>query len=421
MYYSKNSQRTVIFIVTLGSILEWYEMFLYIYWTPVIANLFFPNLGDKGIIYALVPFALGLLGRVAGGLFFGHYGDENGRRFAFMMSIFGIGIPGLITTFLPTYQVLGVASPVLLTLARFLQGIPAGGELPGAMCYLSETASKARKRYVCSYSFLGAQIGGILGMIEAILLKTFLSVESLYTWGWRFSFAHGAILGLFGVFLRRRLSETPIFHKLETRHAVRRKTIFEDISNNKRKLVVSFLITIFEVTGYFMIAVFPITYFENIFGTSMVKNLIIVASLLTLSAIGIPFYGKLGDKYSNKHLFGISVIGVVALLYPLYIAINSASLFYTLVCQVALIGFFNIQLSLIPAFLTEIFPARVRFTCLGLSFNLCDSLIGGGIVPVAIYLMYTTGNAGLIYVGILTVAAISFLPAFFIKESKELE
>ena len=422
MVFTKKDQWSVILSVVIGGILEWYEIFLYVYWAPVIGDLFFsPSYSNfLKTADAFLIFAFGFLSRPLGGFIFGRIGDRFGRRKAFIASIVAISIPSFAIGILPTYASWGVASALLLGIMRFLQGIPAGGELPGAMCYLAESAPKGRLRLFCSFTFIGPQIGGIIGMIEAWLFETTLSKEALVNWGVRASFLAGGLLALLGFFLRRRLKETPLFNDLEKKHMVVRIPLRELFQRYYGKMVLIFAVSIFEVVGYFIVAVFPVAYFDKLFGIETSTNLIITTLLLIFSVCTIPLFGALGDKFNDKFLLTISAIGVVLLSYPFYLAVNHHNLIHTIIIEMLIILFLNIQFALLPSLLAKLIPLPVRFTCLGFSFNACDSVIGGSVTYAALSLIYHTGNPGSFIVLLTVSAIISSIALFFVKENKTL-
>jgi MFS family permease len=368
--------------VTIGGVLEWYEIFLYVYWAPQISELFFSKKqGDVAVIDALLVFAFGFLARPLGGLLFGYIGDRYGRKLAFVSSIILCTLPTFIVAFLTTYAKWGLYSQIILSLTRFLQGVPAGGELPGAMCYLKESAPENKKYYIQSYAFLGAQIGGILGILESVIFETYLDQADILSYGWRLSFALGGLIGLFGFFIRKQLHETAMFAKLERHDHILKKPIYESFLKHKKPMFIAFCISIFEVIAYFMVAVFPAVFYGQVFEISSTQNLLMTALLLTLSVITIPLFGKLGDRFSVKRLILIGSLSTLGLIVPLYFSIFNANFILTMFIQCLLILSLNVQFALIPGILSELFPTSVRFTCLGFSFNLCDSLIGG-LTPV---------------------------------------
>lgn len=420
MHINRKGERLIIFAVTIGSLLEWYEIFLYVYWTPIISRILFDYPTEiVNTINTLLVFAFGFLSRPIGGLIFGYIGDRWGRKISFVISIVIVSLPSIAIGLTPSFLAWSYFAQIFVAIMRLMQGIPAGGELPGAICYLSESAIPGRKKYLCSYAFVGAQIGAIIAMVECLLLEKYLSHQVLITWGWRFSFLIGGLFGLLGFFLRSKLKESPMFQHLKELHEVLKKPITESFKRHKEKMLIGFCVAIFEVVGFYTISIFPALYFKQIFNISDMKNVVIIAILLTVSAVTIPIFGKVSERYNTRFLLISSALGVIFVSFPFYQAINRSDFFYTIVYEIILIFFLNIQFALLPSFLAELFPTRVRFTCVAFSFNTCDSIIGGLTPILGIYLIKSTGNNAA-FVLLLVLSALISLPIFnLVKERRE--
>ncbi|MGE5196238.1 MAG: MFS transporter, partial [Anaerolineae bacterium] len=249
---SKKDQIFVIAATTAGGVIEWYELFLYVYWAPLISKIFFSSDSKfSASINTLFVFFIGFLARPIGGLIFGHMGDRYGRRVSFIRSMILITLPSFAMGLLPSIE-MGIFAPVVLGALRFFQGLPAGGELPGAMCYLAESARKEKRSFVCSFSFFGPQIGVLISMLECYLFEKFMSQEFLETWGWRISFIIGGLLGLVGFYIRHRLKETPAFLNLGKSRKVLHRPIFETIIRHKKELIFGFFASFLDVVGFYM-------------------------------------------------------------------------------------------------------------------------------------------------------------------------
>lgn len=257
-------------------------------------------------------------------------------------------------------------------------------------------------------------------MMTCLFFSLFFSEKFVTTIGWRLSFIIGGLIGLFGFYLRNKLQESPYFEHLEKHHQISRAPILDAFRKHKKHLAIAFLISISEVVGFFTIAIFPVIYFNKIFGTSTLINASLSAAFLMLSAFTVPLFGKLGDKYHYKTLFLISFIGILLLSLPFYLAVQNQSFIWTIVCELFFIFFLNFQLALLPSLLTDLFPTSVRFTCLGFSFNVCDGLIGGMAPFLAIYLVTQTHNAASFVYILFISTIISLITLAFIKEKKNL-
>lgn len=418
---ARKMEATLISAVTIGSILEWYEIYLYVYWSPIIADEFFDLSGPVAeLINALLVLIVGFIARPLGGLIFGYIGDRWGRKRSFLLSIILISIPSFATAFM-SFSTWNLFAIVYVGIMKFIQGIPAGGELPGALCLLSEGSSPERKRYLCSYALVGPLIGQIISMTQCIFLEMYLSHESLVEWGWRISFFIGGTIGIFGYFLRTKIHESDSFKHLKKSHHVSEHPIKEAFTNHKKNILLGFLISIFEVVGFFMIAFFLVDNFTKIFNIDQKHTLLINIIMLTPLTVIQPLIGKLGDKYRNKPLYILSAVGVIFISIPFYFAIRESSQFWSITLLAVLVLFLSIQFALLPSLIVDLYPTEVRFTCIGFSFNVCDSVIGGMVPLLATLLVQGWGNTAS-FVIIYPIAAMIFLctlPFIELDSSKE--
>lgn len=412
MSISRAKQFQIIFAVTIGGMLEWYEFFLYIYWSPIIAKLFFQTDNEiVALINTLFLFFVGFLARPIGGLFFGYLGDRFGRKLSFMLTIVLMSIPCVATAFVPTYAQIGIAAPIILGSLRFLQGIPVGGELPGAMCYLYESGFPEGKRFITSFSLFGPQLGVIISLLECFFLEQYLSPESLLEWGWRLSFLCSGLIGLSGFFLRKKLKETSAFEHLEKDKKVLHNPITDALKYHKKNLVLGFSAAIFEATGFYIFSVFSGIYFIRLGVIDKIDNLIITLSILFAGTMLILFFGHLGDKIKIRRLLRMStiVLGLLSLLLFLYPGQPTKA--GIIIFETVFMLILSMQTALLPSLFCELFPNRVRYSCIGLSFNLCDTIVGGLTPIVSLYFVRSSENATS-FMLIVVIAALISLTAF---------
>ncbi len=415
----RKHERIVIAAATLGSVLEWYEVFLFVYWTPIISQLFFnPNTQFPPLLYALLVFAIGLFSRPFGGLLFGYLGDRYGRKLSLLISIIAISLPTFILGFLPTYAEIGFWAPAILCMTRILQGLPSGGELPGAMCYLVENAAPERRRFMGSWSFVGPQLGIVISMTECLLLEKTLAPENLFTWGWRLSFALGGLLGLLGFFLRRKMHESPVFAEEKKKNRVSCRPIYETFAKHKKKLVLGAGFTALDAVGIFVITVFSSIYFEKMLGTTLEQNITFTAIVLTVSTLTLPFFGKLGDRFPPRSLLLGSALGTLLLALPFYYSVQHSSVGFAIFLEILLLIFLNMQFALLPSVLAELFPAPIRYTGMGLSYNICSGLLGGLSPVLALFWVHRTGANGALSVLLAGASLISGIAFLFLAREK---
>ncbi|MCX6989637.1 MAG: MFS transporter [Chlamydiae bacterium] len=416
--FSKKERRSIVLAVSVGNLLEWYEIYLYVYWAPIISKLFFHCSSDlMGLIYTYLIFGLGFLARPLGGVFFGRLGDRIGRKKAMILSLVIMIFPTFITGLLPTFKQIGHFAPCILALMRILQAFPAGGELPGAACYLYESARRDNRKYLSSWSSVGFQMGILLSTLECFFLERFLPTKDLLEWGWRVSFLVGGLIGLLGLFLRCKLHETPLFQEMVKHEKVVREPLISVFRKNKVNLFRASFFCVLNSASFYLITVnFPM-YFSQIFASNSRLGLIVTSVILLIITLPLPFFGVLAEKYSYKKMLIYSTIGSILLLFPLYLAMNSASLLLMSITVFFFSLLFACISAIIPYAICDVFPTYSRFTCVGVSFNVVDALIGGFTPAIALVLLRTTGNRGSICWFLFACALISLFSYFKIKES----
>lgn len=414
------SRKSIIPAVTIGSILEWYEIGLYIYWATIIERVLFDYAVPIGeAINAVSAISVGLIARPLGGYIFGCLGDHKGRKKAFTLAVVFISIPTLLIGFAPSYSDWNLFSITFIAIMKFLQGIPAGGEIPGAICYLAENSTDSQRRYACSFAFVGPQIGLLLSLTECLVLQEFLPTEDLLEWGWRISFLTCALLGALGFFLRRKLHESHQYKQLKDKHKALNHPIHEVFKKYKKRIVLGFCVSVFDTTAFCLLTVIPAIYFKQLFGLSDSQNLIICSTMFIICIVVPPFIGKMADRYKKFPMLELSAIVFILLSYPLYYYINISDLIYTLWIQFFLVVFFCIQVALLPSVIAGLYPTRVRYTGIGFSFNICDGVLWGLVPILSSFLIQKTGMVAS-FVIFYPISAIIFLISYyFIKKIEE--
>lgn len=422
MDFSKKQSRTVLFAVTIGNLLEWYEIYLYVYWAPIIAKLFFNSESELvNLTNTFLVFAVGFLARPLGGVFFGRLGDRIGRRKSLILSLAIMTIPTFATGLLPTYEQIGILAPIALTFLRIMQSFPAGGELPGAICYLYESARLDRRRYLSSWAAVGFQTGILISTLECLLLEKTLSHEALITWGWRSSFVLGGVVGLAGLFLRYKLHETPLFREMMTHEHIVKEPLWDVLKKHRKGILLGIMFCALNSSSFYLLTVNIPTYFGHLLGASYADNLLIASVLLVLITVLLPFFGKLADKYNNQKMALYSVGASILLLYPLSVAINAGSIVLLTISMLLFSLLFTCITAILPFFLSELFPTHVRFTCVGVSFNIVDTIFGGFTPAVVLYLTRLTGNPAAFCWLLLFCGLISFFAFVAMKERHKIE
>jgi MFS transporter, MHS family, proline/betaine transporter len=334
MDFSKKQAHMVLFAVTLGNLLEWYEIYLFVYWAPVIAELFFDGSSPlSDLTNTFFIFAIGFLARPLGGIFFGRLGDRIGRRKALIISLLMMTIPTFITGLLPTRMQIGALAPWALLFLRLLQSFPAGGELPGAMCYLYESSRLANRRYFSSWASIGFQMGILLSTLESLMLENVLPSNMLASWGWRISFILGGVIGLFGLYLRSKLHETPLYKEMISHEVIVKESLFTLLSHYKKKILLSMMFCVLNSSAFYLITVNISEYFADLLGLNYRSCLLTTALCFFSLQFPFPCLGNLRINITIKK-------------WPLVLQAGSSSLsfLYTLPSRITILFFYLLRL-----------------------------------------------------------------------------
>ena len=239
---------------------------------------------------------------------------------------------------------------------------------------------------------MGYQIGILISTLECLLLEKLLPPEDLAAWGWRLSFLVGGLIGFCGLFLRRKLHETPLFEEMATHERIVKDSVMTVLSRYKSKILMAVLFCALNSSAFYLFSVNLPAYFVNVLGESHALDLWPTVLFLLFVTIPIPFFGYLGDKLNNKKTLVGSTIGMILLLCPIYHGIMDANL-WVVGLSILVYGIFFTWLSaLIPYIVADLFPTYARFTCAAVSFNIADAAIGGFVPFAALFLLHHGKN-----------------------------
>jgi len=411
-------QTHVIKVVTLGGVLEWFDIYSFIYLAPTIGRIFFDfHSSLSNLLGALLLFGTGFISRPFGAILFGRIGDLIGRKTAFMFSIIVMTVPTFLMGCLPTYSSIGIFAPILFYLLRLIQSIPASGEIPGTICLLYENADKNNSKYMTSWTYVGNQIGAILGIFVTVLTDNILSESSMLQWGWRVSFWAGGLLGLLGIYMRHTLTETPTFKRLVSHHSVDKETVGEVITNHKTPILLGVGFGAINAVTFYLFATYVPDIIGNFFQANSTMLSCSMIALLAFMTMLIPFFGKLAESYCSQKIFIYSSVFVIMLLFPLFIAVNSSNLHLLIVIGI-LFSFPIASISAVyPYWIARIFHSKIRYTAIGLSFNFADGIIGGLSPAIALAMIEYTNNKGSFCFYVLLCSIISIISFRKIKKT----
>ncbi|WP_426755452.1 MFS transporter [Myxococcus sp. Y35] len=374
-------------LAALGGALEFYDFIIFVFFTKVIGELFFPPDTPEWLrqMQAFGLFAAGYLVRPLGGIVMAHFGDRAGRKRMFTLSVFMMSVPTLLIGLLPTYATAGHVAALALLLLRMVQGAAVGGEVPGAWVFVSEHVPSRRVGLACGILTMGLTLGILLGSLVATAVNTLLSPEQVHAIGWRVPFVIGGVFGFLAVFLRRWLAETPVFEELRRRKAlVRELPLKAVLRGHGGAVVMSMLLTWVLTAGVVVVILMTPTLMQSLHRFTATQALV-ASSVATLSlAFGCVAFGMLADRLGVRQTLALGGLMMLAATYALYLGVAVSP--GMLVPLSALAGFSVGVTGVVPTGMVRAFPAAVRFSGLSFSYNMAYALFGG-ITPLVVTLM----------------------------------
>lgn len=376
----------------LGGALEFYDFVVFVFFAIPLSHLFFPP--DTAPWLARLQvfgiFAAGYLARPLGGVVMAHYGDKRGRKKMFMLSVFLMALPTLAIGLLPVYAQIGMLAPILLLLLRVVQGIAVGGEVPGAWVFVAEHVPAQRVGFACASLTSGLTVGILIGSLMAAAINRGLTPAAVLDYGWRLPFVFGGAFGFLAVWLRRWLSETPVFEAMHARKELASGLPLQRVlQRHLPSVLLSMLLTWMLTAAIVVLILMTPSLAQSAFHMAPSRAFLgnNVASFAL--ALGCLFYGWLADRIGYARALFCGAIGLLACAYALYLDLQAgAAHFITLY---ALTGFAVGVVGVVPALMVVAFPPAVRFSGLSFSYNVAYALFGGLTPPLIGLLMKRFG------------------------------
>ena len=389
----ETSIRRAIVGASVGNTVEWFDFAVYGYLAVTLGAVFFPSEDPTiSLLSSFAVFGVAFVMRPLGGLFFGPLGDRIGRQRTLATVIILMSISTFAIALLPGYATIGIWAPILLVLARLLQGFSAGGEFGGASAFIAEYSPDNRRGFLVSWLEFSTLIGFILGSMSVLVLSSVLSEEALTSWGWRIPFLIAGPLGLIGLYIRLRLDDTPEFRALESAGEVSQSPFKETITQNWKPILQVAGLVIIQNAGFYIVLTYMQTYITEQLGFSTTSASLSTMLTLLVGMVLIPPLGALSDRVGRKPVLMASCVGFVVLTYPLFLLLNAGNLAGAIAAHVALGALLAVYLSTTIAALTELFPTRVRYGGFSIGYNVSVAIFGGAAPFLATYLISVTGN-----------------------------
>ena len=378
----------------IGNGLEWYDFALYGMFAVIIGHLYFPSDNEVVSMMAVYgTFAAGFIMRPFGAILFGYIGDKWGRKVSLALSILLMALPTACIGILPTYADIGIAAPVLLTLIRLLQGLSLGGEFSGSITFLVEHSPVKKRGLIGSATIFSLAVGVLLGSIVATLCANMLPQDELEEWGWRVPFLIGIVIGLVGFYIRHYTEESPEFMEAQKHGKTSKRPVRDVFGQNYKELLIAIACYLTVTVPFYTMSVFVIGFLRKAKGFGMDETLFMNAIAMFVMMLTVPISGYLSDRIGRKKIMFCVTVAFLVLIYPIFwLLINSeGNMIYALTANVLLGAMVGLYGGPIPAFLVDLFPTRIRYTGIGLSYNISAALFGGTVPLVATWMINSTG------------------------------
>lgn len=404
---SRGQAWRAVLATSIGNALEWFDLVVYGFFAVVIAKLFFPAGNDTvSLLLTLGTFGVSFFMRPLGAIVIGAYADRAGRKAALTLSILLMMIGTAIIVVLPTYETIGIAAPLILVLARLMQGFSAGGEFGSATAFLAEHVPQ-RRGFFASWQVASQGLTTVLAAVFGSVLTAKLSPDQLMSWGWRVPFVFGLLLGPIAYYIRSNVDETPEFLAAEPTASPLRDTL----ADHKARLLIAIGIVVLGTVSTYLVLFMP-TYGVKQLGLPASISFSAVVLTGIIQMVGSPIVGHLSDKIGRTGIMLASAILMLLLIYPAFawlVAVPTASTL--IVVQVAMGILMTGYFAALPGLLSEIFPVVTRTTGMSLAYNIAVTIFGGFGPFIIAWLIRETGQKVapsfyLIFAALLSLAAL---------------
>lgn len=414
----KQMLKKAILAASLGNAMEWYDFGVYSYVAVIIGKIFFPsNSPVAQLLATFATFAVAFIVRPFGGLVFGPLGDKYGRSKILALTMILMATGTICIGLIPPYAKIGIAAPILLLAARMVQGFSTGGEYGGAATFIAEYATDKQRGFMGSWLEFGTLCGYVIGALVVVILQATLTTQDMLSWGWRIAFFLGGPLGLFGLYMRSKLEETPAFQQYMDKQSTQKKTesIWPNLFRTHYKQILKCigLVLLFNVSNYMIMTYIP-SYMTVVLGYSENRGLILITLIMALMPFMNIVNGYISDHVGRRPVIYAGCFMLLVLALPSFYLIQSNSNLLILL-GLLLLSFPHVCFSsTMPTTLPALFYTPIRYTALAFSFNVSVSLFGGTTPLVTAWLVKETGNImmpawylmGAACIGILTVMTV---------------
>jgi MFS transporter, MHS family, proline/betaine transporter len=389
---SKNRQ---VVAAVVGNALEWYDFIVYGFFSATIARLFFPS-GDEysSLLMSLATFGIGFFMRPLGGILLGLYADRKGRKAAMQLIVLLMTCAIAMIAFAPTYASIGIAAPLMIVVARMLQGFATGGEYASATAFLVESAPEHKRGLYGSWQLVGQCLAVFSGAAMGAILTHNLPAAAMESWGWRIPFALGLLIGPVGMWIRKNMEETDAFVSASRHEAAQPVSLRSALQGNLRGVLVTMGQVINGTVAFYVVLVNMPGFAQKQLGLPADQVFLVQLLAVAVMCFVIPFAGAWSDRIGRRPVLLGATLVFLALVYPLYVWLVAAPSLTRLLCvQVALCVVIGMFFGPMPTALAEQFPTRVRSTGLAVAYNVAVMVFGGFAPFIVTWLTKNTGSA----------------------------
>lgn len=385
--------RKVIAAAAIGNFVEWFDFAVYGFLATTIAQQFFSGGSPSvALLKTFAVFAVAFAFRPLGGIVFGMLGDRIGRKRVLAVTILMMAAATTLIGILPSYAAIGLWAPALLTLIRCVQGFSAGGEYAGACAYLMEHAPRHKRAWYGSFVPVSTFSAFAAAAVLAYALDNSLSSTDMASWGWRVPFLIAAPLGIVGLYMRRRLDETPAFQAVAEEHAVAHSPLKETLRKHGRAILCLGAFVSLTALSFYMFTTYFATYLQLAGGLSRAGALRVSVIALLFAALICPLAGAFSDRVGRRTTMLCTGLLLIVAVYPAFLMARSGS-FAAAIGGVMLLAIGAVLSGVVTAaLLSETFPTRTRYTASAITYNLAYTLFGGTAPLMATWLIDLTGS-----------------------------
>ena len=419
--------RRVVAASMAGTVVEWYEFFLYGTAATLVFNkvFFAKDVSDlDAILAAFVTYAVGFAARPIGGVVFGHFGDKFGRKKLLQFSLLLVGAATFAMGCLPTFGQVGYWAPALLVVLRFIQGFAVGGEWGGAILLVAEHSPNASRGFWASWPQAAVPVGNMLATVVLLSLTTTLPEAAFLSWGWRVAFWLSAVVVLIGYYIRTKVTDAPIFVAAQ-REAEQFKDrsygVAEVLKRYPRGVVTAMGLRVAENIMYYLVVTFSITYLKVHVKANTSDILLWLLVAHAVHFVVIPQAGRAADRFGRRPVYLLGVLGAGVWGFFAYPMMDTGR--YVPIMAAIVIGlvFHALMYAPQPALLAEMFPTRMRYSGVSLGYQV-TAIFAGSLAPIiAVKLLETYKSAVPIAIYLAGAAVITLIALAFTRETKGLD